>query len=284
MKGKIVDELLGSDIGQVPITVVASADPRRPDVPSLEETNPMGYKLSLRVAREIVGISAPSKAVLRAICDYVDERSEGNVCFPKIEDLMRDTMLSKSTVLRSIEDLQDRLMLFKVENFKGRRNGYRVALPKVSERHYSPEDDEGLQGVRETPLRCQSETIQGVTVTPPIELVNKPAKNKLSLGRTKPLKPVKEKFVPPTLEEVRECMKSRHFNHPHQEAEKFIAFYEEQDWCRRSGKVMVKLKDWRRAVIQWEKPWLVSTTSKANEVKSSQAVDPDDWENQYRSR
>lgn len=169
-------ESLGSGIGQVkPIPVSASADPRRPDVPNPEkDTNNMGYNLSWRVTRIKFGISGIEKAVLRAICDAVDEGDPNNICYPSIDQLVEQTEFSKRTVLRAIQSLEDNMILFRVPNYKWRRNGYRVDIDQVPQRHHTPKQN----SARETPLKCQSGTIQGVTETPSKGPVKKQVKDK----------------------------------------------------------------------------------------------------------
>lgn len=67
------------------------------------------------------------------------------------------------------------------------------------------------------------------------------------LPPVEPEKPKREKkFVPPTVEEVRAYCESRKNNI---DAETFVAFYESKNWM--IGKN--KMKDWKSAVITWEK-------------------------------
>lgn len=76
-----------------------------------------------------------------------------------------------------------------------------------------------------------------------------------------------KRFVPPTLEEVRERIKEKGYTF---DAESFVAFYQSKNWY--VGKN--KMKDWRAAMVTWqnrEKDYYrrartpTSTTKKANE-------------------
>ena len=59
-------------------------------------------------------------------------------------------------------------------------------------------------------------------------------------------KPTRKKFIPPTIEEVKAYCKERKND---VDAEKFIAHYKSNGWY--VGKV--KMRDWKSAVITWEK-------------------------------
>ncbi len=56
----------------------------------------------------------------------------------------------------------------------------------------------------------------------------------------------KEKFIPPTVEEVKDYVAEKGYN---VDAEKFVAFYASKGWM--IGKN--KMKSWRQAVVTWER-------------------------------
>jgi len=266
------EKLLGSGIGQVPITDPASADPRRPDAPNLEGGFDMGYKLLQNCAKIGRELSPSSKCILRCLCEFTNDNDGKNECYPSIARIEERTNFSERTIRSAIKDLQERGYL-KIVKREGRPSYYYIDLEPRQFSH--PCED--CTPATVAPHPGNSRTTTPAILAPPLQITNTSINEQPSIVKTKPSKPAKEQFVPPTLEEVEQCMKARHFLHPHQEAEKFIAFYEEQDWCRRSGKVMVKLKDWRRAVIQWEKPWLVNTAPKPIQEKPKPQLPEGDW-------
>lgn len=82
-------------------------------------------------------------------------------------------------------------------------------------------------------------------------------------------KPKKTKFVPPTVEEVRAYCKERGNN---VDPEHFVAYNENRNWTLSNGK---KMKDWKLAVITWEKnnfskPQAVQYEKKVNAQKYDQ--------------
>lgn len=72
-----------------------------------------------------------------------------------------------------------------------------------------------------------------------------------------------KRFVPPTVEEVEEYCISRNNTI---DAEEFVAFYESKDWM--VGKN--KMKDWKSAIITWEK-----SAKKRKQYKGNRDVDWD---------
>lgn len=59
-------------------------------------------------------------------------------------------------------------------------------------------------------------------------------------------KPETTRFVPPSLEQVRERIREKNYSF---DAERFIAFYQSKNWY--VGKN--KMKDWRAAMVTWQK-------------------------------
>jgi hypothetical protein len=58
------------------------------------------------------------------------------------------------------------------------------------------------------------------------------------------------KFVPPTIEEVTQYLKSENYSSPYKYAEQFVSFYGAKGWM--IGKN--KMKNWKLATKQW-KEW-----------------------------
>lgn len=70
-------------------------------------------------------------------------------------------------------------------------------------------------------------------------------------------KPKKNKFTPPTLEEVTSYLKEKSYNI---DAEKFLSYYEATDWYRNG----TKIKNWKACVVTWVKNEKQSTPLRQN--------------------
>ena len=73
--------------------------------------------------------------------------------------------------------------------------------------------------------------------------------NTNTISVTNTINESKERFTPPTLEEVKDYAKERGFTDPAGFAKIFIDYYTQSGWHLASGRPM---KDWRKAVITWE--------------------------------
>lgn len=64
-------------------------------------------------------------------------------------------------------------------------------------------------------------------------------------------RPRRERFVPPTAQEVESYMRERGWANPQKRAEQFIAHYEANGWRRGKGEG-IKIRDWKACVRTWE--------------------------------
>ena len=74
----------------------------------------------------------------------------------------------------------------------------------------------------------------------------------------------KEKFVRPTLDEIKSYCDSRHNN---VDAERFYDYYQSNGWVQ--GKSRKPIKDWRACVRTWERNTKVDTTDRIPTYDSS---------------
>lgn len=85
---------------------------------------------------------------------------------------------------------------------------------------------------------------------------------------SKAAKPQRSRFTPPTLAEVREYCKERGNS---VDAEQFIAFYDSKGWKIGSS----KMKDWKAAVITWEKREQSKPNKKPSYAFENSSIDDD---------
>lgn len=123
---------------------------------------------------------------------------------------------------------------------KGAAHGAKGGRPKADE---NPEGEN--QNPTKTPTEPQEnpkETPQAENETPKEKEEEEEKDNILYIGAKTP---TRSKFVPPTIEEVREYIKSQNYNiNP----EQFIDYYTARGWELSKGR---KIKDWKACVRTW---------------------------------
>lgn len=150
--------------------------------------------------------------------------------------LMDCTGASKPTVINSLKELEDKGLIVKqVEEKNGVKfnhyfTGSKETLPVV--KNFDKGGKEILPGVVKKLYRGSKEILPNNIK----DNINNNINNNINT----------QKFIKPTIEEIFEYCKSRQNNI---DAEHFYYFYEARGWTV-SGR---KMKDWKAAVITWEK-------------------------------
>jgi DNA-binding MarR family transcriptional regulator len=126
----------------------------------------MNYKITKSAMES--RLTCIQKMVIAALAYYADENG---YCWPSIASLMQKSSLSKSTIIRSINELT-KLGWIKKER-TDKRNFYTLKVihtppAKVSHRHLS----DVKIGVTQTPDWCHTDTHIGVTQTPRSNITN----------------------------------------------------------------------------------------------------------------
>lgn len=176
--------------------------------------------------------------------------SEDNEYKGSLQYLCEFTGASRSTVIRSLTELQERGYIDKREVHE---NGVKFNRYKSSVDMSVYFD---TTGVKMTLPPCQNDTTPHVEMTPHNIELNNITDNNISSnediyrGADKPPAPPsssgRKRFAPPTLEEVAAYCSERH-NHISPSA--FIDYYEARGWKYGTGKPMV---NWKAAVRTWE--------------------------------
>ena len=171
--------------------------------------------------------------------------SEDNEYKGSLQYLCEFTGASRSTVIRSLTELQERGYIDKREVHE---NG-------VKFNRYKSLVDMSVYfdttGVKMTLPQCQNDTTPHVKMTPHnIEYNNISSNEDIYRGADKPPAPPsssgRKRFAPPTLEEVAAYCSERH-NSVSPSA--FVDYYEARGWKYGTGKPMV---NWKAAVRTWE--------------------------------
>ena len=176
--------------------------------------------------------------------------SEDNEYKGSLQYLCEFTGASRSTVIRSLTELQERGYIDKREIYE---NGVKFNRYKSSVDMSVYFD---TTGVKMTLPSCQNDTTPHVKMTPHNIELNNITDNNISSnediyrGADKPPAPPsssgRKRFAPPTLEEVAAYCSERH-NHISPSA--FIDYYEARGWKYGTCKPMV---NWKAAVRTWE--------------------------------
>lgn len=176
--------------------------------------------------------------------------SEDNEYKGSLQYLCEFTGASRSTVIRSLTELQERGYIDKREVYE---NGVKFNRYKSSVDMSVYFDTTGF---KMTPPPCQNDTTPHVKMTPHniehnIGLDNNISSNEdIYRGADKPpalsSSSGRKRFAPPTLEEVAAYCSERH-NSVSPSA--FIDYYEARGWRYGTGKPMV---NWKAAVRTWE--------------------------------
>lgn len=176
--------------------------------------------------------------------------SEDNEYKGSLQYLCEFTGASRSTVIRSLTELQERGYIDKREIYE---NGVKFNRYKSSVDMSVYFDTTGF---KMTPPPCQNDTTPHVKMTPHNIELNNITDNNISSnediyrGADKPPAPPsssgRKRFAPPTLEEVAAYCSKRH-NSVSPSA--FVDYYEARGWKYGTGKPMV---NWKAAVRTWE--------------------------------
>mgnify|MGYP001165995039 CR=1 FL=1 len=111
---------------------------------------------------------------------------------------------------------------------------------------------------------------QVFTTKPPVSTDVIPLKEKKSKVNNKEKeREIVKRFLPPSLEEVKKFVLEKNYS---VDAESFIAFYQSKNWF--VGKN--KMKDWRAAVVTWEKRNKEFLTNKQSVIKNVNEI----WDSQ----
>lgn len=171
--------------------------------------------------------------------------SEDNEYKGSLQYLCEFTGASRSTVIRSLTELQERGYIDKREVHE---NGVKFNRYKSSVDMSVYFD---TTGVKMTLPPCQNDTTPHVKMTPHnIEYNNISSNEDIYRGADKPPAPPsssgRKRFAPPTLEEVAAYCNERHNGIS---PSMFIDYYEARGWKYGTGKPMV---NWKAAVRTWE--------------------------------
>lgn len=177
--------------------------------------------------------------------------SEDNEYKGSLQYLCEFTGASRSTVIRSLTELQERGYIDKREVYE---NGVKFNRYKSSVDMSVYFDTTGF---KMTPPPCQNDTTPHVKMTPHNIELNNIADNNISSnediyrGADKPPAPPsssgRKRFAPPTLEEVTAyCRELNSKIDPQQ----FIDYYTANGWVQGKGK---PIKDWKAAVRTWNR-------------------------------
>lgn len=177
--------------------------------------------------------------------------SEDNEYKGSLQYLCEFTGASRSTVIRSLTELQERGYIDKREVYE---NGVKFNRYKSSVDMSVYFDTTGF---KMTPPPCQNDTTPHVKMTPHNIELNTDKDNNISSnediyrGADNPPAPPsssgRKRFAPPTLEEVAAYCNERH-NSVNPSA--FIDFYSANGWVQGRGK---PIRDWKAAVRTWER-------------------------------
>lgn len=156
--------------------------------------------------------------------------SEENEFKGSLQYLCEFTGSSRSTVIRSLLDLEERGLIEKREIYENgvKFNRYKSSVDMVA--HFE------TPGIKMTPPQCQNDTTPGIKMTPHNIEDNK----KDNIGKRK-------RFTPPTLEEVSSYCKERRNG---VDPERFHDYYTANGWVQGRGK---PIKDWKATVRTWER-------------------------------
>ena len=155
--------------------------------------------------------------------------SEENEFKGSLQYLCEFTGASRSTVIRSLSELQEQGFIEKREVYENgvKFNRYKSVV-EMCVLFDTP-------GAKMTPPPCQNDTTPRVKMTPhniDKDIIENKEKRK--------------RFTPPTVDEVREyCLERNNGIDP----EAFTAFYASKGWKVGNS----QMKDWKQAIITWEK-------------------------------
>ena len=220
------------------------------------------------------GLSPIVRALMRAILPVLEKEVEGRGGRPDC-DIPAEEIASKKEELGSASaaaehfGISERTVYRKLKSLTADKTGADSHCQKLTadktdktKEERRKKNEEGMNEERE---KDEQEENQGVGQSPPAELQAAPAPLETSASQNSVPFPTGQvlqdaqgeadgerqakrakSFVPPTVEEVAEYCEKRENG---VDAEAFVAFYASKGWF--VGKN--KMKDWRQAVITWEK-------------------------------
>jgi len=180
----------------------------------------------------ISNISLQSKGVYAYLCSF---SGKGNGCFPSRKKICDDLNISNDSLGKYLKELKDNQYIDikqEKEDGKFKNNIYKINLnlpcPKIS-------DTENLD-----------------------------TNNNIYSNNNNNIYRQAEKFVPPTLEEIRDyCLNVRHNNVDYQF---FYDYFTEGKWIDSQGN---KVKNWKQKIITWEKKGSSNSNNKNKVVYDS---------------
>lgn len=133
--------------------------------------------------------------------------------------------------------------------------------------------DNGKAGGSAKQTASKMEANQKQTVREKENEKEKEKENELEIENECLRKDKKKRFVPPTLEEVRQYCKERNNG---VDAKKFFDYFEESDWYDSKGQ---KVRNWKQKVITWERNAKQPSATKTDKLAYLRKSIQEDYEN-----
>lgn len=158
---------------------------------------------------------------------YGFSQADGQTFSGNLQYLANWTSSTKQGVIKNLKSLIDKGFIVKKENYI---NGVKFC------EYYSTEFN-GVLNIVE----------QGIKLSLPNNIKDNIIYNTKENNNTNVLLKEKEKFVPPTIDEIKAYCKERKNK---VNAQTFFDYYDVNDWKDKDGK---KVKNWKQRIISWEK-------------------------------